>query len=311
MSNDKTHIAMIGTGAMGGALGTLLADAGEQVTMIDTDHDIVRCVSQSGFRLEGAAGDRQVSVRVSAEPRAANWADIAIVLTTANDTAAASSTAAHVLKEDGFALTLQNGIGNVEQLVAVLGNDRVAAGSIRSSAQKIAPGESDLTKLDPTVIGELDGRFSPRIIALAEMMDRAGFMVEAGENIMGTLWSKLIHNAAINPICAASGLVQAETAKVDELEELRTAIVEEALAVAAAKGISLQLPDPLPLLRAHVRAKHTKPSMLQHIEAGRRTEIDAINGAIVREADALGIPVPANRAMVAVIKGIERRIRLQ
>ena len=154
MSKEKPHIAMIGTGAMGGALGTLLADAGEQVTMIDTDHDIVRCVSQSGFRLEGAAGERQVSVRVSAEPRAANWADVAIVLTTANDTAAASSTAAHVLKDDGFALTLQNGIGNVEQLVAVLGNERVAAGSIRSSAQKIAPGESDLTKLDPTVIGE-------------------------------------------------------------------------------------------------------------------------------------------------------------
>jgi 2-dehydropantoate 2-reductase len=310
MSDAKPHFAMIGAGAMGGAVATLLADAGENVTLIDTDREIVRNVSQSGFRLEGAAGDHQVSVRVLAEPREDGWADTAIVLTTANDTQAAAETARRVLKPDGFVLTLQNGIGNVKTLTAVLGGERVTAGSIRSSAQKLAPGESDLTKLDPTVIGEIDGSLSDRMRALAATLDRAGFMVQAAENIVGTLWSKLIHNAAINPICASTGLVQAETAKIPELEALRTAIVEEALAVAKAKNIVLEIPDPLPKLRAHVAAKRTKPSMLQHVEAGRRTEIDAINGAIVREADALGIPVPANRGIVAVIKGIERRLAI-
>ena len=310
MSENRPHFAMIGFGAMGGALGTLLADAGETVTMIDTDHDIVRRVSQSGFRLEGAAGEHQVSIRVTAEPQDQAWADIAIVLTTANDTAEAAKTAARVLRPAGFALTLQNGIGNVEKLIDELGPGRVAAGSIRSSAQKLAPGASDLTKLDPTVIGEIDGSLSPRIQALAEHADRAGFMVRAAENIMGTLWSKLVHNAAINPICASTGMTQAETARVPELDGLRTAIVEEALAVAAARGITLEHPDPLPQLRAHIAAKRTKPSMLQHIEAGRRTEIDAINGAIVHEADELDIPAPANKAMVSVIKGIERRLQL-
>lgn len=301
---------MIGAGAMGGALGTLLVEAGEQVTMIDTDREIVRCVSQNGFRLEGAAGDHQVSVRVMAEPRDAAWADVAIILTTTNDTEAAALSAARALKPEGLALTLQNGIGNVEKLAAVLGPERVAAGSIRSSAQKLAPGESDLTKLDPSAIGEIDGTSSARLSALAETMAQAGFPTRVAENIMGTLWSKLIHNAAINPICASTGLVQAETAKIPGLEALRTAIVEEALAVAAAKGIDLEYPDPLPAMRAIVAAKHTKPSMLQHVEAGRRTEIDAINGAIVREAEALGIAVPANKAMLAVIKGIERRLAL-
>ncbi|MCB1509750.1 MAG: ketopantoate reductase family protein [Hyphomicrobiaceae bacterium] len=302
--------AMIGTGAMGGALGTLLARSGEAVTFIDTDHDVVRCVSQSGFRLEGAAGDHQVSVRISVEPQKEGWADVAIVLTTANDTAAAGQTAARILKADGFALTLQNGIGNVETLVERLGAGRVAAGSIRSSAQRIAPGESDLTKLDPTEIGEVDGTVSPRVQALAAAMDRAGFQTSATENVLGVIWSKLIHNAAINPICAATGLVQAETAKVPELEELRTAIVEEALAVAAAENIRLRYPDPLPALRAHVAAKATKPSMLQHIQSGRRTEIDAINGAIVRIAERHGIAVPANRAIVALIKGLERQVSI-
>jgi 2-dehydropantoate 2-reductase len=302
--------AMIGAGAMGGALGTLLARAGEDVTFVDTDHDVVRVVSQNGFHLEGAAGEHQVSVRISADPDKDGWADVAIVLTTTNDTEAAARTARRILKPDGFVVTLQNGIGNVEKLVAELGRTRVAAGSILASAQRLAPGESELTKLDPTRIGELDGTISPRVAALAEVLDRAGFQTSATENVLGVMWSKLIHNAAINPICAATGLVQAETAKVPELEALRTAIIEEALAVARAEGIVLPDPDPLPKLRKHVASKHTRPSMLQHVMAGRPTEIDAINGAIVERASRHGIPVPANMAIVAVVKGLERAATL-
>jgi 2-dehydropantoate 2-reductase len=300
------QIAMIGTGAMGGALGTLLARSGEDVTFIDTDREVVRAVSQNGFHLEGAAGEYQVAVRISAEPDKAGWADVAIVLTTTNDTAAAAITAQRLLKPDGFALTLQNGIGNFEKLTEVLGVERVLAGSILSSAQRLGPGESELTKLDPTRIGEIDGRVTERVRQLAAVLDRAGFQAEPTDNVLGVMWSKLIHNAAINPICAASGLVQSETAKVAELEELRTAIVEEALAVASAEGVELFWPAPLEKLRAHVAVKDTRPSMLQHIEAGRRTEIDAINGAIVHRAQAHGIAVPANKAIVAIIKGLER-----
>lgn len=305
------HYAMIGTGAMGGALGTLLARSGEQVTFIDTDREVVRAVSQNGFHLEGVAGEHQVAVRISADPGNSSWADVAIVLTTANDTDAAAATAKHVLKPDGFALTLQNGIGNYEKLATVLGGERVLAGSILSSAQRLGPGESELTKLDPTRIGEVGGPITERVRDLATVLERAGFMAEPTDNVLGVMWSKLIHNAAVNPICAASGLVLSETSKVAELEELRTAIVEEALAVARAEGVELLIPAPLEKLRVHVASKHTRPSMLQHIAAGRRTEIDAINGAIVRRAEAHGIAVPANKAIVAVIKGLERAALLR
>jgi len=298
--------AMIGTGAMGGAVGTLLARAGEDVTFVDTDREVVLHASQNGFLLEGAAGQHRVSVRISAEPQGEGWADVAVVLTTTNDTAEAALTAKRIIKPDGFALTLQNGIGNVEVLEEALGKGRVAAGSTRSSAQRLAPGESELTKLDPTRIGEVDGTISPRIQALADVMDRAGFETSATENVMGVLWSKLIHNSAINPICASTGLVQSETAKIPELEALRTMIVEEGLIIAQAEGITLEYPDPLPALRLHVAAKNTRPSMLQHIDARRRTEIDAINGALVRIAGRHGLQATANAAMVAVIKGMER-----
>lgn len=303
--------AMIGTGAMGGVLGTLLARAGEAVTFIDIDREVVRNVSSNGFHLEGAAGEHQVSVRILVEPQAEAWADVAIVLTTTNDTVAAAATAKRVLKPDGFALTLQNGIGNIETLTEALGPGRVVAGSTRSSAQKIGPGQSELTKLDPAMIGEVDGTISPRVEALAKTLDRAGFQTSAAENVLGVVWSKLIHNAAVNPICAASGLVLAETTKVPELEELRAAIVNEALGVARAEGIDLLYPDPLPAIRKHAAMKSTKPSMLQHVEAGRRTEIDAINGAIVSLAARHGMAAPANAAIVAVIKGVERAALLR
>ncbi|HUS98007.1 MAG TPA: ketopantoate reductase family protein [Hyphomicrobiaceae bacterium] len=303
--------AVIGTGAMGGAVGTLMARAGEDVTFVDTDHEIVRRVSQDGFSLEGAAGQHRVSVRISAEPQGAGWADAAIVLTPTYETAAAGRTALRILKPEGFAVTLQNGIGNVETLAGILGASRVAAGSILSSAQRLAPGESDLTKLDPTRIGEIDGTISPRVQALAGMLDAAGFQASAVENVAGVMWSKLIHNAAINPICAASGLVQSETSKVPELEALRAAVVQEALEVARAEGINLPNSDPLPALRQHVASKSTRPSMLQHIEAGRPTEIDAINGALVRIAARHGINAPANAALVGVIKGLERAALLR
>lgn len=305
------HYAMIGTGAMGGALGTLLARSGEEVTFIDTDREVVRAVSQNGFHLEGAAGEHQVAVRVSAEPDKDAWADVAIVLTTTNETDAAAITAKRILKPDGFAVTLQNGIGNIEKLARALGRDRVVGGSTLSSAQRLAPGESQLTKLDPARVGEPDGTISERVRQLASTLERAGFMAEPSENVVGVIWSKLIHNAAINPICAATGLVQSETAKVAELEELRGAIYQEAVAVARAEGVVLAAPEPLDALRAHVASKSTQPSMLQHISAGRRTEIDAINGAIVRCAETHGIATPANQAIVAVIKGLERAAMLR
>jgi len=180
-----------------------------------------------------------------------------------------------------------------------------------SSAQRLAPGESQLTKLGPARVGEVDGTITERVRQLVTVLERAGFMAEPSDNVVGVIWSKLIHNAAINPICAATGLVQSETAKVAKLEELRGAIYEEAMAIARAEGVVLAAPEPLDKLRAHVASKSTRPSMLQHISAGRRTEIDAINGAIVNRAEALGIATPANKAIVAVIKGLERAALLR
>ncbi len=304
-SESGHKVAVIGCGALGGVVGGLLAAAGGDIRFIEIDRDVVEAVRRNGLRIEGACGDHCVTVPIAAGVEEPGWADTAIVLVTTNDTAAAAKIAEQVLKPAGVALTLQNGIGNVECLVERLGPDRVLGGSVKSSAQRVAPGASALTKLDPTSVGELDGSQSARAEELARMLDGAGLQCGVSDNILGVIWSKLVHNVALNAICAATGLRHAETAGIAELEALRGHIVAEALAVAHAKGIRLSDPDPLENIRAHARRKFTRPSMMQHVEAGRLTEIDAINGAIVREAAAHGIPTPYNEALVALLKGRE------
>ena len=302
--------AMIGTGAMGGSVATLLAAAGEQIVYIDTDAAVVETANRNGFRLEGALGSHQANVRAYTAAPADVEVDVAIVLATTNDTADAAETAKQLLKPDGLAITMQNGIGNIETLQAALGDERVAGASTKSSAQRLGPAHSELTKIDPTTVGALQPGQAERVEAVVAALDRTGFTTVQSDNILGVIWSKLIHNVAINPICASSGLVQAETARVPELESLRALLVAEAVAVARAKGIQLIDPDPLEKLRAHTAAKRTRPSMLQHLDLGRVTEIGAINGAIVREAEALGMEAPANQAILGVIRGIEHAHRI-
>ena len=126
------------------------------------------------------------------------------------------------------------------------------------------------------------------------------------DNIVGVLWGKLIHNCALNPICAITGLRMGQMARLEETDLMQTKILEEAVAVAKAKNITLAPhPDPFAYLKDYCRLKYTQPSMQQHMESGRQTEIDAINGAIVREADALGMAAPYNHAISMLIKGRE------
>ena len=127
------------------------------------------------------------------------------------------------------------------------------------------------------------------------------------DNIVGVLWGKLIHNCALNPICAITGLRMGQMARLAETDTLQTKILEEAVAVAKAKNITLAPhPDPFAYLKDYSRLKYTQPSMQQHMESGRRTEIDAINGAIVREAEALGMAAPITTPSACWSKGARR-----
>lgn len=304
------RIGMIGAGAMGGVYGGLLFRIGVDVTLIDTRDTHVDAIRRDGLRVEGVRGTHQVRVPACTDPSDLAPFDAVIVFTDANATAVAARTAKRILKPGGFALTLQNGIGNVETLLAELGTGRVLAGVSMNSAASPGPGRAIYTNAGPTSIGELDGADTPRVRELHRLLNAAGIETEIIADPVAWIWGKFVINCGINALTAVTRLRSGDMFRVPEMNDLQERVIDEILAVVEHKGIRLPDPDPRGTIRAHCRVRFNKPSMLQHLEQGRRTEIDAINGALVREARALGMRLPHNETLVAVVKGLERSAEL-
>ncbi len=305
------RIAMIGAGAMGGVYGGLLFRNGVDVSLIDTREEHVAAIRRDGLKVEGVRGDHVVRVPAFLTTDGLAPVDVAIVFTDTNASRAAAKSARAILKPDGFAMTLQNGIGNVEALVDELGAARVVAGVSMNSAANPAPGRSAYTNAGMTSIGELDGADTARIRAMHQMLNDAGIETEIVADPVAYIWSKFVLNCGINALTAVTQLRSGDMFRVPEMNALQERVIDEILAVVAKKGIRLADSDPRHTIRSHCRVRFNKPSMMQHIEQGRRTEVDAINGALVREAHALGVPVPYNEAIVAVVKGLERSSELR
>ena len=303
------RITVVGAGAMGGSYGGLLARAGHEVSLIDAWQAHVDAINRDGLRVDGVRGDHRIRLRAATGPDGpagdGRGAEVAIVFVDANNTAAAAATVGRVLAPDGCAITFQNGIGNVEQLQAALGRERVLGGSSMCSAASRGPGHVTLTHMGLTSLGETDGRVSPRAKAMVEALAGAGFEAELEPNPMGLIWQKFVVNCAVNAIAATTGLRAAEIVRLPELDAFQDQILAEVMAVTRAKDIRLPNPEIAAKIKAQCHKKLNRPSMLQHVEAGRRTEIDALNGALLREAATLGIPMPYNESLVALLKGRE------
>lgn len=302
-------IYMIGAGAMGGVYGGLLFRVGYDVTLIDPREDHIGRIRSEGITIEGERGRHVIRVPAQTSHAGLPPGDLAIIFTDSNATREAARTAAQLLNPDGFALTLQNGIGNVEALVEALGKSRVIAGVSMNSAANPAPGRSAYTNVGMTSIGELDGRETPRVKQVAAMLNKAEIPTEVINDPMSWIWGKFVLNCGINALTAITGLRSGEMYRTPEVSALQDRVIDEILAVVERKKLALPEADPRKKIKDHCRIRYNKPSMMQHIEQGRRTEIDALNGALVREARALGIPTPYNEAVVAVVKGLEKSRR--
>ena len=303
------RIYMIGAGAMGGVYGGLLKRADYDVTLIDPREDHIGKIRSEGITLEGMRGTLVIRLPAQTSHAGLPPADLAIIFTDANSTRDAAKTARQILKPDGFALTLQNGIGNVEALVAELGSERVIAGVSMNSAANPAAGRSAYTNVGMTSIGELDGRDTSRTRLVAEMLNKAEIPTEVIADPMNWIWGKFVLNCGVNALAAITGLRGGEIYRTTEVSALQDRVIDEIMAVVARKGVVLPEKDARKKIKDHCRIRYNKPSMMQHMEQGRRTEIDALNGALVREARALGIAVPYNEAVVAVVKGLEKSRR--
>jgi len=304
------RIAIVGAGAMGSLFGGLLAEAGEDVVLVDVWEEHMRAINERGLRIRGVSGDRVVRVKATTKHAEVGVVDLVLLQVKSYATEKAIRDALPMVGERTVVLTLQNGLGNVEKIAAVVGRERVLAGTTAHGATVLGPGEIYHAGRGPTVIGEVDGRITDRVKAIAELFNRAGIETEVTDNIMGAVWTKMLANVAINALTAITGLYNGELLELEETKAVMLKAVDEAVAVAKAMGIKLLVEDPHEFVLGIARATATnKSSMLQDVERGRRTEIDAINGMIVHYGRELGIPTPVNEALVAAVKGIELRMR--
>ncbi len=299
------RVAVLGAGAMGSIFGAALARSGADVIFFDNRPDVAEAINHDGLRLSGALGDITLKLPATTDPSALGKVDVALVLVDSGATAQVAEIAAQCLNDGGYALTLQNGIGNWEALAERLGGGRVLAGSTFNSGASLRPGRTAHTNLGSTAIGEIDGSISERALAIARLFEAAGLPFEVSDNVNGHVWSKFVHNCAINPVAALTGLRSGEIARTKSAAAILDGLLEEILAVVAAVGIKLPESDPGTHIRDHCWERYNAPSMLQHLRSGRRTEIDALNGALVRRAKELGIPTPVNETIVFAIQGRE------
>lgn len=301
------QIAVIGAGNMGCVYGGNLARIGEPVTLVDVWREHVERLQADGLQMTGLHGAFTVRVAAVTDAAAAPRADLAIICTNAYDTPHAAASAGLLLKESGYALTLQNGVGNVEVLVDALGEMRVLAGLSFHSGDLEAPGRVRHTNQGPTYLGELDRSRTARLLGLRDLLERAGLEPVLEDDIVTTIWSKFVHNCAINALCAITGLRPGHIREVPALDELQTQIVRETLALVQAKGVRLPDPDPLATIKAYCAKKFHRVSMLQHLERGRQTEIDALNGYVARESKRLNLSAPYSEALTQLMHGRQYR----
>jgi 2-dehydropantoate 2-reductase len=304
-------ICILGAGALGSAIGAALGEAGSDVWLLNRSPAHVTAITSQGLLVRDQHGERRVEVRAACGAGEVGPVDLVVVLVKSFHTRDAITGAMALIGEHTAVLSLQNGLGHEDILAEVVGRQRVLAGKTYVGGVMLAPGHiiSGVAGKH-THIGELDGHRSERVFAIAAEFNRAGLATTVSDNIVGTMWDKLLVNVATGALSGITGLSYGALYAVPEIEATALAAVTEAMAIARAAGVALEFTRPE---QAWQRAAEGLPpefkaSMLQSLEKGSITEIDFINGAVVRWGARHQVPTPVNAALVACIKGIERRM---
>ncbi len=311
-------IAVLGAGSLGSAMGGVLAQAGNEVVLVNRNLDFCAAVNTNGLILHdgGAAGSvRTVRLQavqsVALAPTPRTPFDLLIVLVKSKDTDLAVRSAMPWVSEHTAVMSLQNGLGHEDLIGKIIGRQHVLAGKTYCGGLMTAPGVVTMgTHGKETIMGELDGSMTPRLTAIGKVFNDAGLQTTVSRNIMGAMWDKILVNVATGAITGITRLVYGLMYQVPELEATACAAVQEAMNVAKAKGIAISTTEPKTAWNKAGRGLpfEFKASMLQSLEKNSITEIDYINGAVVREGKRLGIPTPVNETLIACIKGIEKSL---
>jgi len=305
-------ICILGSGALGSSIGGILTEAGLEVHLIDPWVEHVNAMNRQGLRLREDSSERIVKVQAATDCQGIGPADLILVLVKSYHTKEAIKNAGPMIGDKTVVLSFQNGLGNEDILAEVVGKELVIGGRTFAGGVLLGPGHVvSGRKGKQTYIGELDGRITERVNEIARQFNQAGLETMISTNIIGIMWDKLLINVATGALSGITRLPYGELYQVKEVMDCALEAVSEAIAVAKAMGVKLTITDPkkIWLKAAENLPPEFKASMLQDIEKVSRTEIDSINGSVVRLGERHGVPTPVNRVLVASIKGIEKNLK--
>jgi 2-dehydropantoate 2-reductase len=300
------RILIAGTGAVGGFFGACLARAGHDVVFLARGTNLA-ALRSAGLTVESIDGDFHLS-RITAAERVDEGAPFGLVLFTVKsyDTAEVARQIAPAVHEDAVVLSLQNGVENESQLAAELDLPPLMGAMTEIGAELVAPGVVRHVAEGTIFFGEMNGHESPRGRNLATLFTEAGIRHRFTREITTALWGKLMWNAAHNAVTAITHTTAAAAAGLPATADVLRAAMHEVVAVARAQGILLdpaRVETTLTFSREHLHTLRT--SMLQDLERGRRLEYDAINGAVVRFGEAVGVPTPVNRTLHGLLAALD------
>lgn len=303
------NIAILGAGAMGSLFGGRLAEAGHAVTLLDINDAHLDAIRRSGLRLQTDEADRRVHGMRALRPEQADAIpDLLIVFTKSMHTGAAMAGVRHLLGPDTIVLTLQNGLGSVDAISEFVPAQRLLIGVTTWPADLAGPGHVHSHGEGVVRMMSADGVDRPAVAGTVTALERAGLHCRADADVWAAIWEKVAFNAALNPLCAVTGNTVDQLGNIPDGPALAFSVVAEVLAVARSHGVAVDA-DKVGASVLHAIGHHIghKPSMLQDILAARRTEIDAINGAVVAAARRHGVPVPCTESLLQLVRLIEAR----
>jgi 2-dehydropantoate 2-reductase len=311
MAQESIRVAVLGAGAVGCFFGGMLARAGHKVTLIGRAAH-VEAFRSGGLRFEGLKFDERVAVEASTEADAVREARLVLFCVKSTDTERAAEQMAPFLDPTSVVLNLQNGVDNTERIQQKMQAARVPCPVVPAvvyvATEMAGPGHLKHHGRGDLVIGTLGSRPSEAtLLQIRQWFAAAGVPVVISGNVAGELWMKLVVNCAYNALSAITQLPYGRMIEGPGVRETMRAVVEETLAVASASGVTMA-PDALAKTYGVAGAMPTQySSTAQDLARGKPTEIDHLNGFIVRRGEALGIATPVNRALHALVKLLESK----
>jgi 2-dehydropantoate 2-reductase len=301
-------ITIAGSGAMGCRFGAALFEAGHEVLLLDGWTGHVTAINEAGLRVTDETGTRVVSVTAALFPAAADPADLVIVFAKATATAAVAAAAAGSIGPRSLLLTLQNGLGNVEELSAHASTDRLLAGTTTLGTELVEPGHIRALGSGETVLGPVTPRGAVAADLVGAALATAGLSTRVTDDALRVIWAKVAFNCVMNSLCAIGSIPVSALALYDGFDALALRILDEIEAVARAEGVTVDTTAALRLMKAQFDPSASGDhlaSTLQDLMNGRPTEIAHLNGAIAARAAKHGLDAPANALITTLIQFLE------